>query len=98
MAVGKTGKKAVTNIQIIKYYQSFALVDIKLETGRTHQIRVHFSHINHPILGDETYSSLKRTINLIHYNFHKKLRHLLANKLKRQALHAYRLQFIHPIT
>jgi 23S rRNA pseudouridine1911/1915/1917 synthase len=73
-------------------------VEIDLETGRTHQIRVHFSHLNCPVLGDETYSSLKRTLSTIPHHFHKKVKFLLAKHLQRQALHAYKLEFSHPIT
>jgi len=98
MAVSIEGKEAVTHYKIEKYYQVFSLVEVSLETGRTHQIRVHFSHINCPILGDQTYSSLKRTVNMIPYNYQKKVKYLLANHLKRQALHACRLEFTHPIT
>jgi 23S rRNA pseudouridine1911/1915/1917 synthase len=86
MAVSDSGRIAVTHYKIEKYFDFFSLVDIQLETGRTHQIRVHFSHINCPILGDNTYSTLKR------------VKYLLANHLKRQALHACRLEFKHPIT
>ncbi|MCK4956225.1 MAG: RluA family pseudouridine synthase [Candidatus Cloacimonetes bacterium] len=98
MAVVEEGKRAITHYEIEEYFDFFSLVKIKLETGRTHQIRVHFSHLNCPILGDETYSTLKRTLNHIPSNYQKKLKHLLANNLKRQALHAYQLEFDHPIT
>jgi len=98
MAVSSEGKEAVTHYEIEKYYDVFSLMDIILETGRTHQIRVHFSYINCPVLGDLTYSSLKRTLNMIPYDFQKKVKYLLANHLKRQALHASRLKFDHPIT
>ena len=98
MAVSSSGKRAVTHYEVLQNYDFFSVCRIILETGRTHQIRVHFSHLNCPILGDITYSSLKRTLNTIPHNFHKKAKHLLANHLKRQALHAYKLKFIHPIT
>ena len=97
MTVGEDGRIAITHYDTIESYDYFAFLDINIETGRTHQIRVHFSHINHPVLGDQTYSSLKRTLNMIPANIHKKLRYLLSNHLNRQALHAYRLEFIHPI-
>jgi 23S rRNA pseudouridine1911/1915/1917 synthase len=98
MAVSDSGRIAVTHYKIEKYFDFFSLVDIQLETGRTHQIRVHFSHINCPILGDNTYSTLKRTLSIVPFHYQKKVKYLLANHLKRQALHACRLEFKHPIT
>ena len=98
MAVSETGKKAVTHYKVDKLYHGFTLLDIQLETGRTHQIRVHFSHFNNPVFGDQTYSTPKRALNLVHYNYHKKVKHILANHMLRQALHAYKLEFIHPVT
>ena len=98
MMVSNSGKTAITHYKIETFFDFFSIVEIKLETGRTHQIRVHFSHINCPILGDNTYSSIKRTLNYIPSNFHKKAKNLLENHLKRQALHAFKLEFIHPIS
>ncbi|MCK5051844.1 MAG: RluA family pseudouridine synthase [Candidatus Cloacimonetes bacterium] len=98
MTVTTDGREAVTHYKIIKYFDFFSLVEVELETGRTHQIRVHFSHINCPILGDNTYSTLKRTLSIVPFHYQKKVKYLLANHLKRQALHAYRLEFEHPIT
>ncbi|MCF7858746.1 MAG: RluA family pseudouridine synthase [Candidatus Cloacimonetes bacterium] len=98
MAVTDVGKEAVTHYKIIKQFDFFSLVEIELQTGRTHQIRVHFSHINCPILGDRTYSTLKRTLNIVPFHYQKKVKYLLANHLKRQALHAYKLEFKHPVT
>ena len=67
-------------------------MDCKLHTGRTHQIRVHFSALHHPILGDETYghTPLKSPLGQLLESLHW--------KHGRQALHAYALQFLHPIT
>ena len=98
MTVTTDCREAVTHYKIIKYFDFFSLVEVELETGRTHQIRVHFSHINCPILGDNTYSTLKRTLSIVPLHYQKKVKYLLANHLKRQALHAYRLEFEHPIT
>lgn len=58
MAIVKDGKRAVTHFQVIKRYDNFTHMKATLETGRTHQIRVHMSHIGHPIIGDELYGSL----------------------------------------
>ncbi len=88
--LAKNGKNAVTNWKIKKYFQETSLVDIDLKTGRTHQIRVHFAAIKHPVVGDSVYckaSYLK--------NHAKKIRDLLA-PVSRQMLHAYKIGFTHP--
>lgn len=59
MAVKKDGKEAVTHIEVLKRYGNYTLLKVKIDTGRTHQIRVHLSEIGHPVLGDEVYSSGK---------------------------------------
>lgn len=76
--VSPTGQAAITHYQLIKEENSTSYVKCRLETGRTHQIRVHFSHIGHPLIGDILYGG-------------KPL-------LKRQALHAAKLEFTHPLT
>ena len=53
--VSKSGKRAITHYEVIKNYKKYSLVKLILETGRTHQIRCHLSHINHPIIGDTLY-------------------------------------------
>ena len=59
MAVVEAGRDAVTHFQVIKHYDEFTLVECKLETGRTHQIRVHMRYINHPLAGDPKYGPRK---------------------------------------
>lgn len=59
MAVDKEGKPAVTNFTVLKRYKGFTLIECKLETGRTHQIRVHLEYIDHPLVGDQTYGRRK---------------------------------------
>ena len=59
MAVNKNGKNAVTHIKVLKRYEKYTLLEVNIETGRTHQIRVHLSHIGYPIIGDYTYSNGK---------------------------------------
>ena len=84
MAVGmKNSKRAITHYKVLNQYNGFAHLSCKLETGRTHQIRVHLSSIGHPVLGDEVYG---RIINKIKLDF------------EGQCLHAKILGFIHPIT
>lgn len=58
-AVSDTGKRAITHYKVLNSFQDYSLVEIELETGRTHQIRVHFSHIGHPLAGDDLYGGSK---------------------------------------
>lgn len=59
MAVIKNGKSAITHFKVLKRYQGFTLIECELETGRTHQIRVHMSYIDHPVVGDPLYGRRK---------------------------------------
>jgi len=86
MAVTAKGKAALTHYSVIGDFGSASLVECKLATGRTHQIRVHMAHIKHPLVGDPTYGGGRRG---------KKGDDALL-KFPRQALHAVGLQFIHP--
>lgn len=82
------GKRAVTHFRTIRLLNHAAMVECRLETGRTHQVRVHMTHIGHPLLGDPVYgrSHARHAATLKSLGF------------KRQALHAARLGFIHPIS
>ena len=64
MAVNKKGKNAITHIKVLKRYDKYTLVEVNIETGRTHQIRVHLSFIGYPIIGDTTYSNGKNEFNV----------------------------------
>lgn len=77
--VDESGDFSITHYKVIKEFNNLSLVNFKLETGRTHQIRVHSSHIGHPILGDDLYGNKSSLIY-------------------RQALHSYKISFIHPKT
>lgn len=92
MKVKEGGRPALTHFNTIINYSDFSLVLLKLETGRTHQIRVHMSHIGHPIIGDQNYSDPKRFIS--------KLNNSAAIKVLKagQFLHAISLKFNHPRT
>ncbi len=84
---GKTARDAVTHYKVLERYKGFTLVECILETGRTHQIRVHMSHIGHPLMGDELYGGG-------HTTFEKHNAPLLHG----QCLHAAALILIHPAT
>tara|TARA_E500000331_G_scaffold157449_1_gene152713 strand:+ start:235 stop:1218 length:984 start_codon:yes stop_codon:yes gene_type:complete len=92
------GKNAITNYKTIKIFQNtnlpkVSLVECILETGRTHQIRVHMNYNGTPVLGDKSYGKSKKKFKKINIDFEKKLK-----SFKRQALHAKFLGFIHPKT
>ena len=82
------GKRAVTHYSLLRQFRNAALVECRLETGRTHQVRVHMASIGHPLLGDPIYGRSRpehrETLNRLNF--------------QRQALHAARLGFIHPVT
>ncbi len=65
MAVNKNGKNAITHIKVLKRFDKYTLLKVNIETGRTHQIRVHLSHIGYPIVGDYTYSNGKNEFDVI---------------------------------
>lgn len=79
MVVTKNGKEAITNFELLYKYKGYSLLKVLLETGRTHQIRLHMSHYGNPLLGDILYGGQQ-------------------NRIKRVALHSYKIEFIHPIT
>ena len=92
MAVTQTGKIATTHYKIIKKYQHYTHLHVQLETGRTHQIRVHMSHIKHPIIGDPVYGNNKS----IKKGTDSTLVEIIKN-FRRQALHAFSLELPHPV-
>jgi 23S rRNA pseudouridine1911/1915/1917 synthase len=91
------GKTAITHYKVLENFGYISLIECKLETGRTHQIRVHFSHIKHPLFNDEEYGGdqiLKGTTFTKYQQFIKNCFKILP----RQALHAKSLAFNHPVT
>ena len=72
MAVIKTGRNAVTHIKVLKRYNKYTLLQVNIETGRTHQIRVHLSYIGYPIIGDCTYSNGKNEFGIVGQCLHAK--------------------------
>lgn len=93
MAVVFNGKPAVTHYRVLERFRAHTYVKVKLETGRTHQIRVHLAHIRYPLVGDPVYSGRLRLPAGASEQLKDELR-----KFKRQALHARRLGLVHPGT
>ena len=92
MAVCASGKPAITHYRVRQRFGHFTLLDVHLDTGRTHQIRVHFQSIRHSLVGDKTYG--------YRLALPPNCSPTLANQLRtvtHQALHAYCLSFVHPI-
>jgi 23S rRNA pseudouridine1911/1915/1917 synthase len=91
MAVVESGKPAITHYRVLERFSAHTLVQARLETGRTHQIRVHMAHIRSPLLGDPLYGGRPRLPRGISPLLRETIR-----AFHRQALHAVRLQLIHP--
>ncbi|WP_386697436.1 23S rRNA pseudouridine(1911/1915/1917) synthase RluD [Lonepinella sp. MS14436] len=93
MAVHPLGKPAVTHYRIMEHFRNYTRLRLRLETGRTHQIRVHMAYIAHPLLGDQTYGGRPRPPKNATPEFSAVLRNF-----QRQALHAVMLRLEHPIS
>lgn len=93
MAINDRGKPAVTHFRIVEKFQKHTWVEASLETGRTHQIRVHFTALGYPLIGDQTYAPRVQKVA----NVPTELNDCLVT-FPRQALHAHKLAFVHPIT
>lgn len=77
------GKEAITHFEVLQSYENWSKVAVKLETGRTHQIRVHFSEAGHPLLGDTQYGGIAEDNN---------------HTISRQCLHCWKLELSHPVS
>ena len=97
VAVIDDGKHAVTEYEVMEQFEFLALIKLHLRTGRTHQIRVHLSHIHHPVFGDETYGGREIIAGKVEGKKKAELKNLL-DMMPRQALHDKKLGFVHPQT
>lgn len=96
MAVTKKGREAITHWQVLKEYTYFSLLKLNLETGRTHQIRLHMNWMGNPVVGDYDYNGRESQLARLPDNLRKRGMHLL-NLVSHQFLHAKELSFIHPV-
>lgn len=94
---GSQGKSAITHYKVIEDFGYVSLVECRLETGRTHQIRVHFSYIRHPLFNDDEYGGDRILKGTTYAKYQQFIRNCFA-LLPRQALHAKSLAFDHPVT
>lgn len=92
-AVREDGREAVTHYRVRERFRAMTLVECRLETGRTHQIRVHMAHVKHPLIGDPQYGGLLKLPKGATAELVEALR-----GFRRQALHAERLEFLHPVS
>ncbi len=93
MTVRSSARPAVTHYRVIERFRRHTYVRLKLETGRTHQIRVHMQHLNHPLVGDPVYGGRLQLPPGAGESLREALRHF-----RRQALHARRLALLHPVS
>lgn len=94
---GSSGKHAITHYKVIESFNYTSLIECQLETGRTHQIRVHMQAVGHPIFGDHTYGGDRVVKGTIYTKYKQFVENCFA-MIPRQALHAKSIGFVHPVT
>lgn len=90
------GKEAVTHYKVVKRYEFLSLLEVTLETGRTHQVRTHMAYLGHPVFGDPDYGGRRKAVNAVGGRLGREGSALLKG-IERQALHAWSLSFEHPV-
>jgi len=93
----RNAREAVTRYELLNRYKFADHLELALQTGRTHQIRVHLSHLGHPVMGDREYGGDEKILGGIYDQYRSEARHII-EMMPRQALHAYKLEFRHPKT
>lgn len=93
IAIHAMGKPAITHYRVMENFRAHTRLRLRLESGRTHQIRVHMAHINHPLVGDLVYGGRPRPLKGVSEEFRQ-----IMNNFNRQALHATMLRLYHPRT
>ncbi|MBL4716375.1 MAG: RluA family pseudouridine synthase, partial [Bacteroidia bacterium] len=94
---GEQGKNAITHYKVIERFHYVTLIECQLETGRTHQIRIHLKHLGHPLFNDVAYGG-SRIVKGTSFTKYKQFIDNCFKLLPGQALHAYSLGFVHPIS
>ncbi len=94
---GDSPREAQTSYSLLERFRSYDYLEVSLKTGRTHQIRVHFQHLGHPVFGDPDYGGRDKWVNAM-FGPERPLAKRMLGVLERQALHAARLEFTHPQT
>ena len=97
MAVVEEGKHAITEYKVLEEFPYLSLIELKLRTGRTHQIRVHLAHVHHPVFGDPSYNGRHIVAGPGTLKQKSEVQQLL-KRIPRQALHAKTIGFVHPTT
>ena len=92
----RVGRQAITGYRVVEEFGFASLLELNLQTGRTHQIRVHLAHIGHPVFGDPVYGGRRRSYGDASPRDLAEARGLL-EMIDRQALHARELRFVHPV-
>lgn len=96
-AININGKQAITNYRVLERFKNHSVIKVNLETGRTHQIRVHMAHIGYSLVNDSVYGKYSRSF-CFPKGASEDLKQALKNNINRQALHAKKLSITHPVS
>jgi 23S rRNA pseudouridine1911/1915/1917 synthase len=96
--VSESGRKAITHYKVDQVFDFLTLLTVRLDTGRTHQIRVHMNYIHHPVFGDPEYNGRAKQLGQLSSQKYRVFAGKLLQQISRQALHARKLQFLQPVS